>query len=81
MTQYLGFKNYGDEYKVMGLSSYGKPKYVDLIFQLIKKKNDSFELNLEYFMHHKKNIQSINTMGQAVYDNLYSNKLIALLGE
>ena len=25
MTQYLGFKNYGDEYKVMGLSSYGKP--------------------------------------------------------
>ena len=38
MTQYLGFKNYGDEYKVMGLSSYGKPKYVDLIFQLIKKK-------------------------------------------
>jgi carbamoyltransferase len=81
MTQYLGFKNYGDEYKVMGLSSYGKPKYVDLIFQLIKKKNDSFELNLEYFMHHKTKIQSINTIGQAVYDNLYSNKLIALLGE
>ena len=23
-TQFLGFKNYGDEYKVMGLSAYGK---------------------------------------------------------
>ena len=28
MTQYLGFMNYGDEYKVMGLAPYGEPKYV-----------------------------------------------------
>jgi carbamoyltransferase len=27
ITQILGFNNYGDEYKVMGLSAYGKPKY------------------------------------------------------
>lgn len=27
-TQYLGFRNYGDEYKIMGLSSYGKPTEV-----------------------------------------------------
>ncbi len=27
LTQFLGFSNYGDEYKVMGLSAYGKPKY------------------------------------------------------
>jgi carbamoyltransferase len=81
MTQYLGFKNYGDEYKVMGLSSYGRPKHVDLISKLINKKNDSFELNLEYFMHHKKKIQSINDLGQATYSNLYSKKLIDLLGE
>jgi len=27
ITQILGFENYGDEYKVMGLSAYGKPKY------------------------------------------------------
>ncbi len=25
LTQYLGFPNYGDEYKVMGLAPYGKP--------------------------------------------------------
>ena len=37
MTQYLGFKNYGDEYKVMGLSSYGKPTYFKEISNLIKK--------------------------------------------
>ena len=28
VTQYLGFPNYGDEYKVMGLAPYGKPKYL-----------------------------------------------------
>lgn len=28
-TQFLGFPYYGDEYKVMGLSPYGKPKYLN----------------------------------------------------
>ena len=26
LTQYLGFPHYGDEYKVMGLASYGRPE-------------------------------------------------------
>ena len=30
-TQLIGFENYGDEYKFMGLSSYGEPVYSDLI--------------------------------------------------
>ena len=81
MTQYLGFKNYGDEYKVMGLSSYGKPKYADLISKLIYKKKEGFELNLNYFVHHKKQILSTNKNAQAVYKDLYSNRLIALLGD
>ena len=29
ITQFLGFKNYGDEYKIMGLAPYGKPIYVE----------------------------------------------------
>src|SRR5687767_3015025 len=28
MTQYLGFPNYGDEYKVMGLAPYGTPRFL-----------------------------------------------------
>ena len=31
MTQFLGYKNYGDEYKIMGLAAYGKPIYFDKI--------------------------------------------------
>jgi predicted NodU family carbamoyl transferase len=35
-TQYLGFSKYGDEYKVMGLSAFGKPDY--FIFVAIFRK-------------------------------------------
>ncbi len=80
MTQYLGFKNYGDEYKVMGLSSYGEPKYVNEVSKLIKKDKEGFKLNLDYFLHHKKSILSTNN-DQAIYKNLYSKKLIELLGD
>jgi carbamoyltransferase len=30
VTQYLGFSKYGDEYKVMGLASYGEPEHLDV---------------------------------------------------
>ena len=81
MTQYLGFKNYGDEYKVMGLSSYGKAKYVKEIEKIISiSKKEGFKLNLSYFVHHKKNIFKVEDNGETKFQNLYSNKLIKLLG-
>jgi len=55
ITQYLGFKNYGDEYKVMGLAPYGEPSYVKEISKLISYRNNlNFKLDLKYFSHHKK---------------------------
>ena len=50
-TYYLGFKVNEGEYKLMGLSSYGKPKYYDLIMkELIDVKDDgSLRLNMKYF--------------------------------
>ena len=39
LTQLIGFKNYGDEYKMMGLSSFGKPKYYDLILNNVFKES------------------------------------------
>ena len=72
LTQYLGFKSYGDEYKLMGLSSYGKPKYLNEISKLIFKTPKGFKLNLKYFVHHKKKIFHVNEKGQFIYKNLYS---------
>ncbi len=51
-THHLGFKVGSDEYKVMGLASYGKPEYLDLFRKLIKVKDGTFLVNLDYFTYH-----------------------------
>jgi carbamoyltransferase len=52
-TYYCGFKVNSGEYKLMGLSPYGKPKYVKKILNhLIEIKDDgSFHLNQKYFAY------------------------------
>ena len=57
LTQYLGFPNYGDEYKIMGLAPYGKPTYVEHMRKIVLLQNDgSFRINLDFFRHHKEKI-------------------------
>jgi len=50
-TYFLGFQVNEGEYKLMGLSAYGKPKFYDTIMDnLIDVKNDgSIHLNMKYF--------------------------------
>jgi len=50
-TYFLGFQVNEGEFKLMGLASYGKPKFYDLILEnLIDVKNDgSIHLDMEYF--------------------------------
>ena len=52
-TYYLGFKVNSDEYKVMGLAPYGKPKYKNIILKsLVNVQEDgSFKLNQKYFSY------------------------------
>ena len=50
-TYYTGFKVNSGEYKLMGLAPYGKPTYVNKIYdRLLQVKPDgTFRLNMEYF--------------------------------
>jgi carbamoyltransferase len=49
-TAFLGFKVNNGEYKVMGMGAYGKPQYLDKVYQLINVNADgSFTLNMKYF--------------------------------
>ena len=60
-TAFLGFKINNGEYKVMGMSAYGEPKYVDRIYELIKVNSDgSFKLNMKYFSYHYSTKYSFN---------------------
>ncbi len=80
ITQLIGFKNYGDEYKVMGLSSYGYPRFEKELSKILYNTKKGFELNLDFFIHHNEKIISSNVSGQIQYKNLYSKKLLELLG-
>ncbi|MFH1403205.1 MAG: carbamoyltransferase [Candidatus Altiarchaeota archaeon] len=53
ITTLLGFKANNDEYKVMGLSPYGKPKYYDSFLKFMDVKDDgSYMLDMSYFEYH-----------------------------
>lgn len=80
-TQFLGFSSYGDEYKVMGLSAYGTPSELDKINKLIKlEKNGKFKLNLEYFNHHKKNLNYSWKNSLPKNKNIFNRKIQNLFG-
>lgn len=68
-TQFLGFRVNEGEFKVMGLSPYGKPVFKKQIEKMIYQSSDgSFKLNLKYFNFHKSTATA------------YSKKFVKLLG-
>ena len=67
-TYYTGFKVNSGEYKVMGLAPYGRPKYVQAIYDhlLDLKPDGTFRMNMEYF-----NYCTGLTMTSARFDALF----------
>ena len=80
VTMYLGFPYYGDEYKVMGLAPYGEPEFVDFFRKMIRPRGDTFELNLDYFTHHRSGVKMTWNDGAPVVEPFYSRKLLDDLG-
>jgi carbamoyltransferase len=69
-TAFLGFEVNEGEYKVMGMAPYGKPKYVDKVWKLIKQNSDgSFALDMSYFSFHYST------------DKTYNQKFVELFGD
>ncbi len=57
ITQYLGFPKYGDEYKVMGLAPYGRPRFLEEMREIVRIRPDgTFELDLRFFRHHDRDL-------------------------
>jgi len=80
-TQYLGFPKYGDEYKVMGLSAYGKPIFLDRMREILRLKGDgTFRLNLEYFIHHSEGVAMTWHGGEPKMGNVFSPKFVEVFG-
>ncbi len=49
ICEFIGYKKYGDEGKVMGLAPYGKDTYCEQIGKIVESRNGSFQLELDYF--------------------------------
>lgn len=82
LSQYLGFWNFGDEYKVMGLAAYGDAGYLDEFRRILAADGRGFRLALEYFTHYRHGVEmswkdsaKIPTLGR-----LFSDYLEARLG-
>lgn len=81
ITQYLGFPNYGDEYKVMGLAPYGQPTYLEQMRQIVQlMPNGQFRLNLRYFTHATQRLPHQWSHGTPVVGTHFSDSLVELLG-
>ncbi len=81
LTQYLGFPNYGDEYKVMGLAPYGEPRFMAEMRQILRLTPDGLhQLDLSFFIHHRSKIAYQWSGGSPGVADLFSLKLEELLG-
>lgn len=83
LTQYLGFPKYGDEYKVMGLASYGEPEMVEEFRKIVIAPNGGrmdFMLAPEYFTYQKSGAEMTWSAGEPTIGRLYSDFLAQKLG-
>jgi len=80
VSQWLGFSNYGDEGKVMGLAPYGKPEYMEVMHNLVRLQRDgTYELNSDAFIHPAR-AQMTWSDGAPNVGTLYSPLLETMLG-
>ena len=81
LTQYLGFLNFGDEYKVMGLAAYGQPSYATELRRLVPGRDDgTFRLDMKYFRHLSEGVEMSWDDGAPEQGLLFSPALEELLG-
>jgi carbamoyltransferase len=80
-TQFLGFPKYGDEYKMMGLSAYGEPRFVEQVSRIVHTDKDQCRLNLDYFTHHTEGVEMTWYGGEPELGPVFSQKMTTDFGE
>jgi carbamoyltransferase len=81
ITQYLGFPEYGDEYKVMGLAPYGAPRHLEALRRLVHlEPGGRYRLELDYFRHAREKIEFTWNGGAPRFGPLFTDSLTGLLG-
>lgn len=82
VTQYLGFHQYGDEYKVMGLAAAGQPNYLDEFRKMVVlESKGTFKLNLDYFLHATGRMDMTWEDCEPHISNAFSGHMVKRLGQ
>jgi carbamoyltransferase len=80
-SQYLGFRKYGDEGKVMGLAPYGQPVYLDRFREIVRLlPGGKFELDLDYFTHHRHGVEMSWEGGTPSMGAIFSSRFVDAFG-
>ncbi|MDP9171681.1 MAG: carbamoyltransferase [Acidobacteriota bacterium] len=79
-TQFLGFPKFGDEYKMMGMSAYGEPRFKDKVGEAVSITDDQVRLNLDWFRHHTDGAEMTWDGGEPNLGRVFSQGLIDRFG-
>lgn len=82
MCQLIGFEDFGEEYKVMGLAPYGEDNYADTMRELVRlPQDDWFRLAGGYFGMHQGGGESgaVDSAGKLIMARMYTERLSAKL--
>lgn len=82
LCQFIGFDEFGEEYKVMGLAPYGEDRYRDAMRELVHLDPQGwFRLAQGYFGMHDGGVSGGTARdGRLIMGKFYSDKLARLLG-
>jgi carbamoyltransferase len=81
VTQWLGFPKYGDEGKVMGLAPYGDPqRHLATMRELVRLDGSFFELDLDWFVHHKEGVDMTWDEQTPMIGRLFSERMEEAFG-
>ncbi len=82
ICEFIGYKKYGDEGKVMGLAPYGKDTYCEQVREIIQLHDSGFRLDLNYFMPLGSNQgMEIEADGTVRLARHFSDRMVQLFGE
>jgi len=81
LTQFIGFRNFGEEYKLMGLSAYGVNEFKKKMDELINFNDGKIELNLSFFRFQNIKTFEILQDGKINLNQLYNSNLEKFFGE
>lgn len=80
-TQFLGFRTYGDEYKMMGLAAYGERRFQREVHDVVRTVAGEVRLNLDYFTHHTRGIDVTWNGEEPKISTVFSRKMVEVFGE